>query len=370
MSLLHYNKVFVLAPNKFASGGPELSHQLVDYLRNKGVDASIVYVTNPDEGCKEVPGSSIPKPYQKYNIAVDPAVEDISENVVIIPEAFLLAVPHYPHAQVCVWWMSVDVAIRWDNNFEDSYQLEQDKKKRRQLLRYAINDKLKDTFLWRIKCLLSGHAYIKPVKNFANRYSLSRLKIEDYRLYHFYQAVYIQQFLYQHKFDRLVRLTDYINPEIINNVDTSRKKENIILYNPEKGIEYTRKLMTLMPGYKFVALKGFTREQLNELFDRAKLYIDFGPFPGKDRLPREAAIHNCCVITGRFGASGYFEDVPIFGKYKFDMRNPDYTLIKNKIDDIFANYDACNKDFDYLRETIRHEQENFYREIDRIFIDK
>lgn len=52
MSLLHYNKVFVLAPNKFASGGPELSHQLVDYLRNKGVDASIVYVTNRTKGVR------------------------------------------------------------------------------------------------------------------------------------------------------------------------------------------------------------------------------------------------------------------------------------------------------------------------------
>lgn len=133
-------------------------------------------------------------------------------------------------------------------------------------------------------------------------------------------------------------------------------------------MQYTQQLMNMMPGYKFIALRGFNREQLNDLFDSAKLYIDFGGFPGKDRLPREAAIHNCCIITGRFGASAYFEDVPIYGKYKFDMRHADYPAIKAKIDEIFANYDTCIKDFEYLRETIRHEQENFYREIENIFL--
>lgn len=197
---------------------------------------------------------------------------------------------------------------------------------------------------------------------------MSKVRREDHRLFHFYQATYIQSYLYKQKFDRVIRLTDYINPEILNNVDTTnKKKEDIILYNPSKGIRYTKKLMKKIPGYKFIALKGFTREQLNELFDKAKLYIDFGPFPGKDRLPREAAIHNCCIITGRFGASGFFEDVPIYGQYKFDMLHPNYNSIKERIDYIFAHYDECIKDFAYMRDVIKHEQENFYREIDNIF---
>lgn len=367
MSLLHYKKVFVLAPNQYTSGGPELAHQLVDYLRNKGKEAYVVYV-EVGENCREVADAQVPTPYQKYNIAVAPAVDDRPENVVVIPESFILAVPHYTKAQVCVWWMSVDNAISWDKNFKDCFQLEKDRKEKRRLLWYGIKDKLKDTFLWNIYCMLFRHGYEAPCKYFVDRYSLDRLKAEDHRLFHFYQAVYMQQFLYQHHFDRVMRLTDYINPEIINHVDSSKKKENIILYNPSKGMQYTQQLMDMMPGYKFIALRGFTREQLNDLFDSAKLYIDFGGFPGKDRLPREAAIHNCCIITGRFGASAYFEDVPIYGKYKFDMRHADYPAIKAKIDEIFANYDTCIKDFEYLRETIRHEQENFYREIENIFL--
>jgi len=42
-----------------------------------------------------------------------------------------------------------------------------------------------------------------------------------------------------------------------------------------------------------------------------KLYVDFGKHPGKDRMPREAAVHGCCIITGRRGAAGNPFDIPI-----------------------------------------------------------
>jgi len=38
-----YNKIYVVAPFNYSTGGVELLHQLVDYLRNRGQDAYIVY---------------------------------------------------------------------------------------------------------------------------------------------------------------------------------------------------------------------------------------------------------------------------------------------------------------------------------------
>lgn len=116
-------------------------------------EAYAVYV-EVGENCREVADAQVPAPYQKYNIAVAPAVEDQPENVVVIPESFILAVPHYTKAQVCVWWMSVDNAISWDKNFKDCYHLEKDRKERRRLLWYEVKDKLKDTFLWNIYLIL------------------------------------------------------------------------------------------------------------------------------------------------------------------------------------------------------------------------
>ena len=356
-----------MAPYKYATGGVELAHQLVDYLRENGKEAYIFYVSDIVT-CKIVnDDNQVTEAYRKYNIVVANTIDDRPENVVVIPESFVLTTPHFKKAQVCIWWMSVENALMWNGNFRDTYLHLESKYDKWMAIKNYILGPLKKGPIWSLYCKLFKDHYIDIKKSFPNNFSMEKIREEDLRLYHFYQATYIQQYLYSQHFDRIFRLTDYINPEIMRNVDTTVKKENIILYNPKKGIRYTKKLMKIMHGYKFVALQGYTRSQLNHLFDQAKLYIDFGPFPGKDRLPREAAVHNCCIITGRFGASGYFEDIPINGRYKFDMLHADYSKIKVCIDDILNNYDVRIDDFAYMRECIHHEQENFYREIDNIF---
>ena len=356
-----------MAPYKYATGGVELAHQLVDYLRENGKEAYIFYVSDIVT-CKIVnDDNQVTEAYRKYNIAVANTIDDRPENVVVIPESFVMTIPHFKKAQICIWWMSVENALMWNGNFRDTYLHLESKYDKWMAIKNYILGPLKKGLIWSLYCKLFKDHYIEIQKSFPNNFSMEKIREEDHRLYHFYQATYIQQYLYSQHFDRIFRLTDYINPEIMRNVDTTVKKKNIILYNPKKGIRYTKKLMKIMHGYKFVALQGFTREQLNHLFDQAKLYIDFGPFPGKDRLPREAAVHNCCIITGRFGASGYFEDIPIYGKYKFDMLHADYEAIKARIDEVFTNYDTCIKDFAYMRESIGQEEENFYREIKNIF---
>jgi hypothetical protein len=46
-------------------------------------------------------------------------------------------------------------------------------------------------------------------------------------------------------------------------------------------------------------LRGLDREQLRRAFLDPSCTSTFGHHPGKDRLPREAALHGCCVITAR-----------------------------------------------------------------------
>ncbi len=38
---------------------------------------------------------------------------------------------------------------------------------------------------------------------------------------------------------------------------------------------------------------------------KAKLYIDFGYHPGKERMPREACLLDCCLIIGKDGSAKY-----------------------------------------------------------------
>ena len=69
-------------------------------------------------------------------------------------------------------------------------------------------------------------------------------------------------------------------------------------------------------------------------------YIDFGPHPGMDRLPREAALAGCVVITNREGAAGFNEDVPLPSEFKFQSFTVDkiYAMLK----------DCCNKHGEYV----------------------
>ena len=57
-------------------------------------------------------------------------------------------------------------------------------------------------------------------------------------------------------------------------------------------------------------------EQVQAMLKKAKVYIDFGGHPGMDRIPREAALAGCIVVTNREGSAAFRQDVPIPSQYK------------------------------------------------------
>ena len=83
-----YDKIYVLAPYNHATGGIELAHQLVDYLRRKNKKAFICYVGKQNI---LVVDANVTEAYRQYDIAVCSEIEDKSENIVILPEIYLSA---------------------------------------------------------------------------------------------------------------------------------------------------------------------------------------------------------------------------------------------------------------------------------------
>mmetsp|Transcript_5943 Transcript_5943/g.12604 ORF Transcript_5943/g.12604 Transcript_5943/m.12604 type:complete len:524 (-) Transcript_5943:616-2187(-) len=117
-------------------------------------------------------------------------------------------------------------------------------------------------------------------------------------------------------------------------------KENLVVYNPAKGMHWTDEIIrracgkqakterdgsvSTGGGIRFCPIgKGpggrerLTGEEVVELLKTAKVYIDFGPHPGMDRLPREACLAGCVVITNREGAANFDTDVPLPSEFKF-----------------------------------------------------
>lgn len=149
---------------------------------------------------------------------------------------------------------------------------------------------------------------------------------------------------------------------------TYQKKEDIVLYNPKKGKEFTEKIIRQSPpDINWVPLINLTTNQVHELIKKSKVYIDFGSHPGKDRFPREAASLGCCVITGKRGAAKYHQDVPINDKYKFDDKTKNIPDIIEQIKFCLANYSSEVNNFSDYRSFIKNEKRIFSEDVKKIF---
>lgn len=111
-----------------------------------------------------------------------------------------------------------------------------------------------------------------------------------------------------------------------------------------------------------------TPAEVSDHCNRAKVYIDFGHHPGKDRMPREAAIAGCCIVTGRQGAAKFPEDIFIPDVYKIDETRSDFVHeFGRTISNIFEAFEENAEHFDDYRTRIRTEKSDFMDQVASIF---
>lgn len=193
---------------------------------------------------------------------------------------------------------------------------------------------------------------------------INKGKFQDFSnpdITHLFQSYYALDYLLKNKAIKYLPQFDYVNHEFIN-----AEKEDYICYNPLKGMEITKAIINRCKNIKFVPLTNMTKEQLNLTLAKAKIYIDFGHHPGRDRIPREAALSKCIVITCPKGSAKYYSDVPIDNKFKLTQINPD---IEKYFEDILKNYENYNKEFDLYRKIISQQKEETFNQA-RIFLDR
>lgn len=327
-----FRKVYVVCPAHNRTGGLELLHQLVFTLNKFGADASIAY-TNINSS------NPINEAYKKY---VDSYVEfskikDSSENLVIISEHQVELMDNFSNAEVAIWWLSVD-------NYQKVYD-------------YKVAYKLLG---------IKGVAWY--IKNKRWKYKIK--KINKKINYNFAQSYYAIDFLEKNNFKNIYFLSDYINSDYLNvKINGDEVRQNNVLYNPKKGLKFTNYLKKLDSTINWIPLINLTNSQVRDLLLISKVYIDFGNHPGKDRFPREAAICGCCVITGKKGSAGYFDDVPILPKYKFDDSKINAESIIEKIHYCLENYNESSEEFYEYRKMIANEEKKFNSDVKGIFID-
>jgi len=342
--------VYIAAPAATATGGPELLHQLSFHLRNDlKINAYMYYFP-----------SNYPEPvhpnYKEYENPFVRQIEDNRKNILIVPEIIegINLTENYPNVRKVIWWLSVD-------NFYLSYVLHS----KTNFLTVRVINKVYKEFTGKV---LYDIAEIALKSKMFERLRLpNSVKKSDY---HFVQSYYALNYLKVKGINesKIYYLSDYLNMAFLKIQTDLSKKENIVAYNPKKGYVFTQKIISYAKDIKFIPLVNMTREEVIKTLQRAKVYIDFGNHPGKDRIPREAAILGCCVITGKRGSAGFFEDIPIPDAYKFDDKEENIPRIVEKIKDCFENFEERHKDFEYYRNVIRNGPQKFVEDLKQIFI--
>ena len=115
-------------------------------------------------------------------------------------------------------------------------------------------------------------------------------------------------------------------------------------------------------------LTGLTQDEIVSKYMTSKLYVDFGAFPGAERIPKEAVLYGCAVITGKRGASSFHGDVPIPDEYKFGKPNKQIHEKNKKIRFVLQNYEKVYSDFDEYRETILNLEKKKKKSLGNIFL--
>ncbi|WP_143317773.1 hypothetical protein [Clostridium sp. HBUAS56017] len=318
------SKIYVVCVPKHTTGGPELLHQFVSKLNMLGYEAYMYYVGENIE-------DPVAEQYKKYNVKYVTEIEDKERNIIIVPEVLTMILSNYKNIRKVIWWLSID-------NYYFSIEM---------LKTRLANGKLK-AFL--------GN-------------NLKYFDFNDDNVVNLAQCKYISEHLKKKGIKKVYYLSDYLNREFLkqNLGNDLKNKENIVAYNPKKGLEFTKKLIKAGKHIRWVPIKDMNPEEVIQLLKKSKVYIDFGNHPGKDRIPREAAICKCCVITGRKGSANYYEDVPIDDSFKFQDDESNINVILDRITQCFDNFEIEMEKFHKYRDIIRRSEMEFEEQIVDIF---
>ena len=335
---MKYKNIYVVCPYGLVTGGPDALHQLVYYLNENAIKSHLVYC---DINKKN---KIIPDPYKCYisEYLTMSEIIDSNENAIIVPETLTNLLDGISNAQKYIWWLSVQN----DTNATPTKKIKTIIKK-----------------IFSIKNIKKIYK-IRTLKNYIMH---KKYQFSDKQIIHLCASYYAFFYVKNHTENNVHLLIEPISKFFLENSFDSKAKRNICLYNPKKNIRFTKKILQKAKHIKFIPLKGLSQHQLIDLYSKSKVYIDFGFFPGAERIPKEAVRCGCCIITGKYGASAFYNDVPIPDQYKIEADKKNIDSIIDMIEYCFNNYFSVRKEFDTYREVVEKLESNFISDIIKLF---
>lgn len=342
------SKVFIVLSKKNISGGGESLHQLVSELIKRDIEAYIYYFD------QTINSATIVNKFSHYRLNIAEKIEDSRDNYVIVPEVYSGFLTKIENAHKIIWWLSVDF-----------YQISRPRNICQDFLR---KKKLPQFLEWPIM----AYAWVTNSVSRIPRFSFSKIDFrQDKQIFHFFNCEYVRVKLIQIGIDEDSMC--YLCGPLANlffKENSSILKKNYVAYNPRKGLDFTKMIISYAKksDFEFKPIENLSVSEVNVLLKQSKVYIDFGFFPGPERIPREAVMSNCIIITSRNGAAENKIDVPIPEEYKFDTSKQEFKKIYELIEDGIDNYEERYIKFDRYRNKVKEQVQLFEDTIDSIAI--
>ena len=325
------SKIYIFCPAGYATGGPEALHQLGHYLNVLGFNAFMYYYQSPESK------GLVHDNYKKYNVPYVDELENNNQHILIVPETHLSPIFNriYNRIRKVIWWLSV-------TNYHIVLQDQVSRAKRKKLYR------------------------LRNMLGLIDLPTFEALRKRDVQ--HIGHSHFSMVHLRENGLEPVGQISDYMNAAFFALANANVVKEDIVIYNPKKNDEFLQRIVDATPAFNWKPLSGMPPTEVAHWMNKAKLYVDFGYHPGKERMPREACIMRCCMIIGRTGSAAYAEDMPIPERYRFEKNEDQVPEIVERINECIQKYDRLIEDFEPYRRALYNEEENFLRDIGKVFV--
>jgi len=177
--------------------------------------------------------------------------------------------------------------------------------------------------------------------------------------HHAFQSEYARRRLERLGYRGLM-LTDYLRATFDAGAPAD-PKEDLIAYNGTKSALQMTRIRLARPRLACVPIRGLSHDEVRAVLARAKVYVDFGPHPGRDRMPREAALLGCVVVTNREGSAGLPEDVPLPEELKVEAA--DIRGAAERVQQALADYPRLHAALAPYRQWVRTQRDTFAAEV-------
>ena len=328
--------IFVLYHKGLRTGGPEALHQLVDMLRELGQDAYLV--PHPHTA-----HNSRVEQYNVYNAPEAPEIVDSPENVVVFPETYIYEMPKVKLARRMCWWLSIDNSLTfmaermWQRNTA------------------GLVDKAKE-------------GAVPFARMWKNRVNPGMLR-KDRDVVHLVQSSYAWAFIATRLDVVPSLLSDYTPNAEFQGTPESPRNRQLVTYNPAKGghlIDAVR--AQCPPSIEWRPIAGMTRSEVVATLQGCGIYLDLGHHPGKDRMPREAALSGALTVVARRGSGAFYADVPVPWEHKVTPGRDEVPTAAAMLPRLIDNFDAEVAKQDTYRSAILNERSRFKSEVEDVFV--